>query len=649
MQQGEPIHSQVTSGFWRQRQEVNAHAAIFHQWERLEKSGCIDNFRILAENKPVSRKGWFFADSDAYKWLEAAAIIQKTHPSSQLDQLVDEFIDLLQRTQAPDGYLYTYNQIHFPHVRWKNLQIEHELYCHGHLIEAGVSHYLCSGKKDMLNLAIRAADCIVAFFAGKDPRYTPGHEEIEIALLRLFAITGQPAYQNLAAQFLEKRGRIAVFPFQMVREFLSNHRRMAQVDQQDQADFENRDDLEIKILSPGNKAKKPKAIKARFLYNALTGRLFQQNRPLATQKKPIGHAVRYVYLQTAAAMMDRQKGSAKYRAMLENSWVHLVKRQMYLTGGVGSLPEIEGFGRDYELDPKFAYAETCAALGCLFWNREMTSLTGAPQYSDLFEWQLYNAALVGMGLDGCSYFYNNPLQSEDKFQRQPWFEVPCCPSNLSRTIANIARDVLFTRADGLYLQQYISSCHDLIIDDLPLKLEMESQLPWRGSISITFQVEHAMEIPLRLRHPSWASSMRLQVNDEPVQTRSILESEQINPNLAEWVEVNRSWNDGDRLSIDFDMPVRLLFADQRVRSVRGMTAVKCGPLVFCLESCDNPDIDIFNVVLDSDRLQLTYAPDLFGGTNLVRAFSKKGEPLTFIPYHLWGNRGASEMTVFCRV
>jgi len=644
-----PINSRITGGFWQKWQQVNLHSAIFHQWEQLEKSGCIDNFRILAENKPILRKGWFFADSDAYKWLEAAALILPDGPDPQLENQVENFINLIANAQEPDGYLYTFNQIHFPGTRWVNLQIEHELYCHGHLIEAGVSRFQSAGVEDLLQIAIQAADRIVEDFAGKGPKFTPGHEEIEIALLRLFEVTQQQSYLEMARQFLSLRGRQVGFSLQIIKEFVSNNRRVGQVEKHNKELARAHIESGIHELPPPNQAEKPPGIGVRYFLSAFSGKLLQQHAPLVKQTSPVGHAVRFAYLQTAAAMLDRLSRQPNYQLVLEKTWAHMVNRRMYLTGGIGSLPEIEGFGRDFELDPKFAYTETCAALGSLFWTREMGKLTHAAQYYDLFEWQLYNAALVGMGLDGKSYFYNNPLESDGVVQRKSWFEVPCCPSNLSRTFANLDKDIVEVDRHMLYIQQYISSRHTVYINGNEIGLDIVSGLPWEGKVKIHFYETPGEQVRLKLRQPSWAAETTIQINNEEVQKFEKPEPTTLDPSQARWIEIERKWESNDTVSINFAMPVRVLEADSRVQSVRGKAALACGPLVYCLESVDNPDVDIFNVVLDPKGFRVEFAPMILGGIYLIKATSVDGEPLTFIPYHLWGNRGKSKMTVFVKL
>jgi uncharacterized protein len=377
----------IEQGFWFDRLRVNARQAIFHQWDRLEASGCIENFRIAAGEKEGLREGWFFADSDAYKWLDAAARIYASRPDPRLAALMDDFIALLGRTQLPDGYLFTYNQIHFPGERWQNLQIEHELYCHGHLIEAGVSHYLATRRTDLLDIARRAAGRIVADFKGKDASWTPGHEEVEIALLRLHqVVAGDTAYLDMARQFIEQRGRSSGFALSLLRQNTRVGRRGAIVTQRKREYLAAHPDYRPFQLPPENRSQQPPFISMRWFASALSGKFFQQHTPIRQQTVPVGHAVRFAYLETAAAMLARESGDRSLLPAMEQAWERMVTRRMYVTGGLGSLPLIEGFGNDDELDPDYAYAETCAALGSLFWNWEMACLTGAAKYSDLFEW-----------------------------------------------------------------------------------------------------------------------------------------------------------------------------------------------------------------------------------------------------------------------
>lgn len=661
--------AQILPGFWHDRLTTNATSAIFYQWEQLEASGCIENFRIVAGDVDGFREGWFFADSDAHKWLDAASRVYASHPDQQLATLMNDFIALLARAQGADGYLYTYNQIHFPGTRWVNLQIEHELYCHGHLIEAGVSHYETTTRTDLLDIASRAADRIVEDFSGKGPDYTPGHEEIEIALLRLYQVTRHPPYLDMARQFIEQRGHNPFFALSILKQNASVEARGKIVQQKKQDYLTTHPEFKPFQLPPGNEAKKPWNAILRWQINALTGKYFQQHTPVRKQKIPVGHSVRFAYLETAIALLAHESGDQTLIPALEQTWEHMVTRRMYVTGGIGSLPALEGFGNDYELDPEYAYAETCAALASLFWNWEMAQLTGDAKYSDLFEWQLYNAAAVGMGLDGTTYLYNNPLTCRGGVTRQPWYAVPCCPSNLSRTWADIGKYIYSENEYGLWIHQYICSQFESSL----AQVEIQSNLPWDGKVLIYVNPSKKQKFKLQLRTPSWDFSAQILMY-EPVQEQMVKNSDEhfshtvslkkfkesvpfykqetasgYEPRLSWFQSIDRTWSPGDILEFNFDTKIKVRYAHPKVKGHQGKVAVTRGPLVYCLESTDNPSIDIFNTKLDLSTLAEAFVPNLLGGIVKLTAKTTDDKLLTFIPYHLWGNRGESKMTVWVNV
>jgi len=639
--------------FWSPRVQVNATNAIFHQWTQLEASGCIANFRIAAGEQEGWREGWFFADSDAYKWLDAASRIVAGQPDARLAALMDDLIALLSRAQAADGYIFTYNQIHFPGTRWMNLQIEHELYCHGHLIEAGVSHYEATGRAELLAIARRAADLLVRDFAGRGPERTPGHEEVEIALLRLHRATGHTAYLDLARHFLEQRGRTPRFARMLLPQQRSRTKRAQQVSDGRQAYLAAHPDYIPYTIPPDNPAKEPRGAHLRWLASALSGKYFQQHAPIRRQIVPVGHAVRFGYLQIAIAMLHRAEGDASLLPALTRAWERLVSRRMYVTGGVGALPRLEGFGRDYELDPEYAYAETCAALASIAWNWQMALITGEPKYSDLLEWQLYNAAAAGMGLAGDTYLYNNPLACRGGVTRQAWYSVPCCPSNLSRTWADLGKYIYSADGGDLYIHQWIGN-RVRLPRPASSEVDIASGLPWRGEARVRLTPEHPTEFAVNLRIPSWAAGrVDIRVNGEPVdlpkpprpagQTASGFD-----PRAAEWIPLRRCWAPGDVIELTFDLAITARRAHPRVRGHAGKIALTRGPLVYCLESTDNPGLDIFAARLDLASLRPEPAPDLLGGIVVLSGHATAGQPITAIPYALWGNRGESQMTVWVR-
>ena len=556
------------------------------------------------------------------------------------------YISLLQKCQAKDGYLYTYNQIHFPTQRWINLQIEHELYCHGHLIEAGVSHHQATGTRTLLDIAIKAADRIVEDFAGKGPAETPGHQEIEIALLRLYEVTENTAYLELAHQFLAQRGKQKGFALSIVRQFIDSGKREKWVKKHKEDYQQAHPQAVVGRVPPANAVKKPRGAMLRWYLAALNGQYFQQHQPLAKQTIPVGHAVRFAYLQTAAAMYARITGDTIWQPALEKSWQRMVQHRMYITGGIGSLPLMEGFGRDDELDPEYAYAETCAALGSIFWNREMAQLTGQAQYSDLLEWQLYNAALVGMGQNGQCYLYNNPLVVQDGIQRRAWYEIPCCPSNLSRTWASLAQYVLTANEESISIHQYISSQHTLTDAKTgqTTEITIDSALPREGKVSI--HIKNPARRVLKLRNPSWAANTKILINRDESRRASAPAVKTFDPQVSEWLSIERGWQEGDVVELVFDLPVRLLHADPHAKDHKNKTALARGPVVYCLESIDQPEVDIFKVTLDPASITLEENNQFLGNLPLIKARSTESRPLTFIPYHAWGNRGPSQMTVW---
>jgi DUF1680 family protein len=560
----------IIGGFWAQKEKINSETAIFYQWQQLEATRCIDNFRIAAGLKEGFREGFFFADSDAYKWLDAASRILAHSQDPKLKKLVDDFIEILERAQQPDGYLYTYNQIHFPIDRWVNLQIEHEFYCLGHLIEAGISHYESTAETRLLNIAKKAADLLVREFSKAEPDYTDGHEEIEIALIKLWRVMGDIEYLALAKGFLERRGMINGFSIKMVRQVIRSGKRMHTIAQKKAVWQKEHADYSTFSLPARNKNKVPLLAGIRFGISALTGKYNQQHRPVIELSKAEGHAVRFTYLQTAEAMLAQVTGQENRIKPLREVWEQMVSKRMYVTGGIGSLPLSEGFGRDYELDPEVAYAETCAALGSMLWSYEMSRLTLEARYEDLFEWQLYNAASVGVGRDGCSYFYNNPLVSRGEISREGWYDIPCCPSNLSRVWASLGKSVCGYDNSEIRVNQYISS-ETLLETHQKVILKMDSALPWGDEVTIKLLMEKPLSSNLIMRLPAWAEGCEVFLNGKTVKAQvsyampRIKTANGLDFNSARWMKFSHRFNPGDEVKLHFGVSICLIRQDQRMR------------------------------------------------------------------------------------
>ncbi len=644
------MSGKITSGFWAERLRLNAETAIFHQWEMLEKTRCIDNFRIAAGMAEGFREGFFFADSDAYKWLDAAARILKHNPSPRLSALVDEFIAILEQAQAEDGYLYTYNQIHFGNARWQCLQIEHEFYCLGHLIEAGVAHFDATGSERLLQVARKAADLLVRTFGEAAPEFTDGHEEIEIALIKLSRSTNAPQYRDLAQRLLERRGRIPAYPLHFLSQAVRSAGRMNTVAAMRRQYYRVHPAAAGFRLPEHNRHRVPALMPLRFAASALSGKYTQQHLPLHRQEVPVGHAVRFAYLNTAAAMLAQDGEMGTDLPRMERLWQHMVQRRMSVSGGIGSLPLTEGFGRDFELDPEIVYNETCAALGCMLWSGELGLLTGDPRYAELFEWQLYNAASVGIGTDGCSYFYNNPLATHGGYKREPWYDIPCCPSNLSRVWASLADQAVSVRGNTITVQQYFGGVYAAEANS-PVKIKVETDLPWQGNVKLELELPAPQHLTLKLRKPAWAGDFTLLLNGQPVQPR--VESSKpagmaacgLDFAQSAWLCLERAFSPGDHIELIFELPLRLLRQDQRIAGCGGKVALARGPILYCLEGIYNP-AGVTERVLALDEFELTTDFPDFEGVPVLRAKTTDGGDCILTPYFLWGNRGDTSMMVF---
>jgi len=644
------IQSKITSGFWYERLQMNAEKAIFHQWDMLEATRCIDNFRIAAGIKEGFREGFFFTDSDAYKWLDAASRILANHQSPRLKALVDEFIGILEKAQCEDGYLYTYNQVHFGNTRWKNLQVEHEFYCLGHLIEAGISHKNATGEDRLFTIIKRAADLLVNEFIEAPAKFTDGHEEIEIALIRLSRFTGATKYRELAQRFLERRGKILGYPLHFTSQFLSSMGRMNTVTALRRVYLKTRKEISSFKLPAHNKHRIPRNMPLRFAFSALSGKYTQQHKPLALQEEPVGHAVRFSYLNTAAAMLARDIKPNADLPRLEHLWQSMVEKRMSVSGGIGSLPLTEGFGRDYEMDPEIVYNETCAAIGCMLWDHEMALLTGDSKYDDLFEWQLYNAASVGIGLDGCLYFYNNPLTTDGGYKRESWYDIPCCPSNLSRIWASIADYAVSVDGEEIRIHHYFGGEFAYPVDPVNW-IRMDTSLPRYGIVKIELALREPNRKKMMLRKPAWAGGYRIRFNGEeitPVVNRSQASHVAacgLDLGRSAWLSIERVFSDEDVIEIDFDMPISILEQDVRIKGCGGKVAISRGPILYCLESSHNSK-DPEKSILVPGSLDLQHDEKRSAIGLLIRGVDTTGGDLFFSPYYAWGNSGETAMTTF---
>jgi DUF1680 family protein len=618
----------ITSAFWSTWIDTVRSITLPYQHEMLLSTGRIDALR--GNWRPGSGpEPHIFWDSDVAKWIEAACYSLITQDDPALEAQVEEVVALLAAAQQEDGYLNTYFTVVKPNDRWTDLRDAHELYCAGHLIEAGVAHAQATGRNTLLDVVRRYADCIDRTFGrepGQLPGY-PGHEEIELALVKLYRATGDQRYLKLSQYFLDERG---TQPFY----FEEEAKRRGTVGYHGHVPPFDRRESEPEMFREYN----------------------QSHLPVREQTKVVGHAVRAMYLFTAMADVAHETGDASLREACERLWRNLTTRQMYLTGGIGQTSVIEGFTHDYDLPNDSAYAETCAAIGLVFWAHRMTLLTGESRYVDVLERALHNAVISGMSQDGRRFFYSNPLESTGDVERQDWFEVACCPPNLARLLTSLGQYV-YAVADGeIVVNLYVSGT---VTTDLPsgsVSIRQHGDEPWSGDVAIDVEPDSLCRFTLSLRIPEWAGGAALELNGEPIAAE---------PDDKGYVRIDRGWNPGDRLRLSLAMPVRRRYAHPRVRDDAGRVALERGPLVYCFEQVDNVE------PLHALALPRTATVSVNGGTTSPfvhlhargsRAVDEgwqdhlyRDDPpnaavteLGAVPFFAWNNRGTGPMQVWIR-
>jgi hypothetical protein len=625
-----------TRGFLAERARLVREVVIPYQWEALndrvagaEPSGCVHNFQVAAGEKPGKFYGLFWQDSDLAKWIEAASYRLATHPDAALDAELDRLIATLAKAQGADGYLNTYFQLVEPQNRWANLRDCHELYVAGHMIEAGVAHFQATGKRPLLAVVSRLADLIARTFGlgpGQIPGYC-GHEEIELALVKLARATGEARYAELAAYFVNQRGQSPNY-------LMEETRRRA-------------DPLPWHMYFDGLAT-------------------LQADRPVRELAEPVGHAVRQMYLLAAMADLAREPGDDSLRRSCHTLWDSLVRRHLYLTGGVGSEPYGEKFSEPFDLPPDRAYSETCAAIGVIFFARRMLELELRGEFADVMERSLYNNVLSGMSLDGTKFFYVNPLELIPavakrryechlvKTQRVGWFGCACCPPNVARLFASLGEYVASQRPDGLALHLYAECDVRFAAAGTDVRLAVRTDYPWTEEIVIEVGPTTPVEFTLHLRIPGWCRGARVTVN---AATQAVVP-------VHGYLAVRRTWRAGDRVTLTLPMPIERVRADPRVSTVAGCVALQRGPVVYCIEEPDNGANLAALTLARTATLSAHRDPALLGGCVVIEGRGARAKPgatlyatsapesediaLRAIPYGLWANRGEGEMRVWIR-
>ncbi len=608
----------INDDFWAPRLETNRTVTIPYAFEMTEETGRVKNFEIAGGfiQGDSFCTVYPFDDSDVYKIIEGASYSLQVHPDPELDQYVDEMIAKIAAAQEEDGYLYTARTMDSKEPvrwvegdRWSNLYLGHELYNAGHLYEAASAHFLATGKRSLLDVAVKNADLIAMVFGPDKKRGVPGHQVIEIGLAKLYRITGDKKYLDLAKFFLDERGR-------------SEHRE-------------------------------------------LFGEYSQDHKPVVEQEEAVGHAVRAVYMYSGMADVAALTGDADYIQAIDRIWDNVVSKKMYLTGGIGATGSGEAFGENYELPNATAYAETCAAIGNVFWNHRMFLLHGDAGYIDVLERILYNGALSGVSLEGDRFFYPNPLTSYGQHERSPWFTCACCPSNMTRFMPSIPGYVYAVRNGDLYVNLFIQGESRVDMSGDEVKLTQETRYPWDGKIRLTVDPEESRDFDLYVRIPGWARNQpvpsdlyRFMEADESGVTLSVngqvMELETANG----FARINRIWNPGDRVDIHLPMPVRRVLSHNNVAANQGRVALQRGPIVYCAEWPDNQGM-VRNIVLPDDVvLKSEFNADMFDGVHVITgtaaalieapdgSVEDSNQDFLAIPYYAWAHRGKGEMMIW---
>ena len=575
-------HVKINDNFWSPRLSKHVSATLPVCIDQIEnQTGRIRNFENAAKGEG-EHSGIFFDDSDVYKALEGMAYSLINNPDPELEKKADEWIDKFAAAQQPDGYINTFYTLTGLDKRWANMD-KHEMYCAGHMIEAGVAYYQATGKRKLLDVCIRMTDHMMSQFGPGKRHWVPGHEEIELALVKLYQTTQEQKYLDFAYWLLEERGH--------------GHGTM------------------------GDEGK----------WNPV---YYQDIVPVRQLTDISGHAVRCMYLYCGMADVAALKNDTGYIAAMDRLWDDVVHRNMYITGGVGSSHDNEGFTEDYDLPNLDAYCETCASVGMVLWNQRMNQLTGDSKYIDVLERSLYNGALAGISLGGDRFFYVNPLESKGDHHRQEWYGCACCPSQLSRFLPSIGNYIYASSDDALWVNLYIGNTGQIRIGETDILLTQETDYPWDGSVKLTISTSQPLEKEIRLRIPNWCKTYDLSINGK-----------RINVSEEKGYAVIKDWKSQDVIALDMDMPVEIVAADPHVKENFGKRAIQRGPLVYCMEEIDNPVYFDQIQLSPSTTFQTAFASDILNGIKTIKT-NGRAQSATFIPYYAWDNRKAGKMRVW---
>ena len=606
----------VTDHFWGQRLKTSREVTIPLAFRKSEETGRIKNFEKAAHpSEDYKVEGFSFDDTDIYKTIEGASYSLQTYPDKRLEKYIDSILAIVATAQEPDGYLYTARTMNPKHPhdwvgkeRWVAVEnLSHEFYNLGHMIEGAIAHYQATGKRNFLDIAIKYADCVCRAIgnAPEQKRLVPGHQIAEMALVKLYLVTGDRKYLDQAKFFLDARG-----------------------------------------------------------YTGRKDAYSQAHKPVIEQDEAVGHAVRAVYMYSGMADVAAITGDSSYIKAIDRIWDNIVSKKMYITGGIGARHQGEAFGDNYELPNLSAYCETCAAIGSVYMNYRLFLLHGDAKYFDVLERTLYNGLISGVSLDGGSFFYPNPLASDVGYSRKPWFGCACCPSNISRFIPSLPGYVYAVKDRQVYVNLFLSNRAELKVNDKKVVLEQETSYPWKGDIRLKV-LQGNQPFGMNVRIPGWVrgsvlpSDLYAYADHQQPAYRVMVNGQEVEGELHNgYLTIDRKWKKNDVVEIHFDMLPRLVKANEKVAADRGRVAVERGPVVYCAEWPDN-DFNVHTLLMNRrPELRVVERPELLYGLNQIvtdaqaLSYDKAGKlavkdvKLTLIPYYAWAHRGEGDMEVW---
>ncbi len=573
----------IDDAFWSPRLASHKDVTLKVCIDQIEnQTGRIRNFENAAKGIG-EHSGIYFDDSDVYKALEGMAYSLQNNPDPLLEAKCDEWIDKFAAAQQKDGYINTFYTLTGLDERWIDMT-RHEMYCAGHMTEAAVAYYNVTGKRKLLDVAIRMADHMMTIFGPGKRHWVPGHEEIELALVKLFQATGKKKYLDFAQWLIDERGH-----------------------------------------GYGTWDNPTQPWEAEY---------FQDDKPVREMTDIAGHAVRAMYLYCGMADVASYTGDQGYIDALNRLWEDVVIRNMYITGGIGQSSHNEGFTNDYSLPNLTAYCETCASVGMVLWNWRMNQFTADSKYIDVLERAMYNGALAGISLDGDTFFYVNPLESLGNHHRQPWYGCACCPSQICRFLPSIGNYIYGVAKNGIYVNLYMGNTATINLGRRKVTLTQETSYPWEGEVTLTVGCKQPFTTAIRLRLPDWCKRATVSVNGGSVKT----------PVVKGYAVIERKWSDGDKIVLNMDMPTEIVAADPRVKEDEGRRAIQRGPLVYCMEEVDNPDYNNLSLSYDY-QFGTTWEGDLLRGVTTITATCGDRQ-VKLIPYYAWDNRAPGKMQVW---